>query len=127
MNTIPVKDWISAGLNKEFIELPNYTIQSQLEAYDKAGTGIGFILILLMLSTDSESDNPEATHVSMTSMPIVKLRNEWATIEDENLADMVAGLIRMIAPSVKPEQAEQGEAAACLDGLDCTTGSHEPI
>lgn len=103
MNTITVKDWINTSVDKGLIELPNYTIKSQLDAYDSAGTGIGFILILSMVSSDSISDAPEATHAFMVSVPIVKMRGEWVTVEDENLADMVAGLIRMIAPAAKAD------------------------
>ncbi|MDP6587004.1 MAG: hypothetical protein QF535_20290 [Anaerolineales bacterium] len=96
-HTISVEKWLSQRLGVEVIELPQLPVREQLNKYDGAGSGVGFLLLLAMTSIDDESDNPETTHYGLLSVPIVKLRNTWMAIEDENLSDILAGVIRMVA------------------------------
>jgi len=97
--TTTINDWVSQRIGKEVLELPNLTVAEQLSQYDNAGTGFGFLLLLAKVSTDDVGDSPESTQLNLLSVPMRKLRNEWVTINDENLADIVAGVIRMVTPS----------------------------
>ena len=94
----PVREWVQKRIGREIIELPNLTIDQQLQNYDAAKSGVGFVLVLAMITTDVESEYPEATHASVISLPIIKILGEWVTLTDENLADILASVIRIIAP-----------------------------
>ena len=98
MTTIPIRQWVRERIDREIIELPNLLIDQQLQNYEAAGTGVGFVLFLAMITTDIESEDPEPTMASVLSLPVVKIRGEWVTPEDENIADIFSGLIRIIAP-----------------------------
>ena len=94
---ITVEEWMSGRLGTEIIELPRLSVSDQLGNYDKAGTGVGFVLVLAMMSTD-EGERPEATQVDLQSLPVFKIRNAWMTPSDENFADVLSGIIRMVTP-----------------------------
>ena len=89
-------DWFVKRV-AEIEELPGLPISTQLRAYDDAGTGIGFILILEMLTT-SQEEKPQITHRQVLSVPVVKVRGIWMTTSDENLTDIFAGVVRLAAP-----------------------------
>ena len=107
MNIIDIIEWASQR-SRTIFELPNYSLQSQLDKYEQAETGIGFVLFLQLISTDTESDNPEATHTTVISVPVMKIRGRWQTVTNENVADMMSGLIRMVVP---PEEDDEPSAA----------------
>lgn len=94
-----IHNWIKSKIDKELVELPNIPISQQLDNYDKAGSGIGFVLLLMKVSTDIESDDPETTHLQIVSLPVIKIQNEWLTPNDENFSDILSGVIRTIAPN----------------------------
>jgi hypothetical protein len=110
--TIDVEKWLSQRLGTEVMELPNLAIKCQLDSYDKAGSGVGFLLLLAMTSIDDESDDPKLTHYNLLSIPIVKLCNMWMTTEDENLSDILAGVIRMVAAEATNDTYTESEPEA---------------
>ena len=93
--TVNIQDWM-AQRQDEIIEIPKLSISEQLERYDSSETGIGFILVLCLMTMD---DSGTPTNYDVLSMPVVKIRGEWLTINDENLADILAGVVRMVAPA----------------------------
>ena len=96
--TQTLAEWSKKQIGKEYYELPNLSVQQQLDRYDSAETGVGFILVLAAITTDVESEYPEPTHFNVCSIPAVRIRGEWVTLEDENLADILTSLIRIVAP-----------------------------
>ncbi len=105
--TTTINDWVMQRIGKEVLELTNLSVVKQLSQYDDAGTGFGFLLLLAKVSTDDVGDSPESTQLNLLSVPMLKLRNEWVTVSDENLADIVAGVIRMVTPSSAFEVANE--------------------
>ena len=105
--TTTINDWVSQRIGQEVLELTNVPVAEQLLQYDDAGTGFGFLLLLAKVSTDDGGDSMESTQLNLLSVPMLKLRNEWVTIDDENLADIVAGVIRMVTPSSAFEVANE--------------------
>jgi len=102
MYTINITEWVASRLGNEVTELPNLSIESQLDKYDAAGTGIGFVLVLAATTADVDDDevpqdDTQKPFLSLASVPIIKLKNEWRTITDENISDIASGLIRLIA------------------------------
>lgn len=105
--TINVQSWLEARKD-EILEVSRLPVKEQLEAIEKAGSGVGFVFVLTMTSTDTESEFPQATHVDLTSIPVLRVRGEWVTVEDDNLLDILAGVIRMVAPNIS--EASDGDA-----------------
>jgi len=98
-HTVTVEEWVKARLGTEVIELPKLAVEEQLRRYDEAGSGIGFILLLEMVTADADGEYPEATQFNLASVPAVKLCGSWMTVDDENLADILAGVVRLVAPT----------------------------
>ena len=93
-----VCDWVLQRVRGEVIELPQYTIATQLAKYDAVGTGLGFVLLISLITSD-ENDPPQATGTEIISLPVVKIRSEWMTPGDGNVADILSGVVRMVAPN----------------------------
>lgn len=94
----PIKDWIVERLGNEVVEIPGWPVEGQLRKHDRTGSGIGFVLLFAMVSLESDGEVMEATHRTLMSVPIVRIRNEWLTMEDENLQDILSGIVRLVAP-----------------------------
>ncbi len=94
---VKISDWVE-GQKSEFgaVELPNSAVEDQLKAYDENGTGIGFILILVPLVVN---ETKEAKQLDLVSVPVVKVRGEWLTPEDENIRDIFSGIVRISSPA----------------------------
>lgn len=97
-HTVSIEEWLALRRGAEVIELPNSSIQSQLTKYDEAGTGLGFVMVLSLVMED-DGVNPAQGSADLLPVPVVKLNKQWMTIEDENLADILSGVIRMVAPN----------------------------
>jgi protoheme ferro-lyase len=99
---INIKEWLASKLDTdEITEINKLPVQSQLDKYDAAGTGIGFVLVLSETTAEVDSDIDEQekpnSFLSLTSIPIVKINNQWVTVVDENISDIVSGVIRLMA------------------------------
>jgi len=96
--TTTVTDWMKERADS-VMEIAGLPVQAQLDKYDASKTGIGFILVLELICV-SENDPPKPTHADLVSQPVVKIRGTWVTINEENLSDILSGVVRMIAPDV---------------------------
>ena len=92
---IEISKWLEKKLGVEIIELPNSSIAEQIDKFDDTGCGIGLILALEVYSTDDPTD----ISYTMASYPVMKIRNVWMTIDDDNLSDMVRSMIIMLVPT----------------------------
>ena len=74
-------------------------VKEQLESYDKNGTGLGFIFILVPLTS---GDDSKISQYDLVSTPVLKIGGQWYTPRDEGFSDVLAGVIRM-AGRTEPE------------------------
>jgi hypothetical protein len=93
-NTVKVTQWLADNADN-IVEFPARTVQQQLDIYDKVGTGIGFVLVLQAVVEESETE-AVATRAEVVSVVVVKIKNEWYTTADPNLADIMSAIIRML-------------------------------
>lgn len=92
---IKISDWLE-GRKDSVVELARSPVTTQLKAYDEAGTGLGFVMIGVLVSDVIKEQ--EETQISVQSVPVIKIKGEWHTVEDENLQEIASGFIRMVAP-----------------------------
>ena len=95
MHRVKVTDWLEESKNG-VAELTKSPVATQLKAYDEAGTGLGFVMIGVLV--DDIIKDQDETQISVQSIPVIKIKGEWHTIVDENLQEIVSGVIRMVAP-----------------------------
>ena len=101
MKTLKVEKWLENFGDDELLELGNRSIVDQLKFYDNNGTGIGFVLFLVptVADTGEEVDPGEMkVELHVQSQPVIKLRNSWYTVDDDNLSDVLGAIIRMLRP-----------------------------
>lgn len=97
-----INNWITQIDLEGLVEIPEKTIKTQLESYDSANTGFGYILLYEQVSIDNISNQGlSEEQLEVVSYAIFKIRNEWYVITDENISDIAKGLINLIAKSVK--------------------------
>lgn len=97
--TIKLNEWLKS--KKDVRELPSYSFKKQLEQLDNIGTGIGFLIMTnkAELYTTTQNDIQETEEI--ISIPIIKIKGEWITFKDENIRDVIAGIINMLVPEEK--------------------------
>jgi hypothetical protein len=106
MKTLKVAEWLDSLSANELLELEARPIVEQLAFYDKVGTGLGFIIFMVPTIADTGEDvDPDDMKVEyhLKSQPVVKMRNDWYTINDDNVVDMVAAVVRMLTSGLKSE------------------------
>ena len=102
METLLVETWLKKFNDDELLELPARPVVDQLKFYDAAGTGIGFIIFLVPIVADTGEDiDPSDMKVEfhVQAQPIIKMKHHWYTIDDENMADVLSAVIRMLRPA----------------------------
>jgi hypothetical protein len=95
-NLMPLDAWLAS---REVLDLPAMPVATQLSRHDAVGTGLGFVFVLVSEESESERGVVEK-NFALTTIPVLKVRGEWLTVADENLADIFAGFIRMVAPEI---------------------------
>ena len=95
MHRIKVTSWLEEN-NDGVVELTKSPVTTQLKAYDEAGTGLGFVMIGILV--DDIIKDQEKTQIAAQSVPVIKIKGEWHTVIDENLQEILSGVIRMVAP-----------------------------
>lgn len=103
MQTTRVVEWLAKFTSEEIIELPGKPVVDQLKFYDEYGTGIGFIMYLVPMIEDTAGGDDNAEKNSnpvieyhLKTRPVVRMRNDWYTVEDDNLEDILSAVIRML-------------------------------
>ena len=101
MKTLLVEEWLKNFGEEELIELAARPVASQLKFYDEVGSGIGFIMFLVPTIADTGADVDPADmkiELNVQSQPIIKMKNDWYTIDDDNMADVLSACFRMFKP-----------------------------
>lgn len=92
----PVDEWLSKK-PASFIEIEGRPVQKQLERYDKAGSGFGFITVLVEVVESRELNDETEVQLHVETYPVFKRLGEWVVVVNEDFADISRGLIRAIS------------------------------
>lgn len=103
---VDVMTWVQEN---SLFDIPEMPLMTQLESLEKGGTGVGFVFGMDALPT--QEDKSDAECFELISVPVVKIKGRWVTVADENLSDILASIIRMLAPSEGELKIEPGPAA----------------
>lgn len=106
MNAIELYTWLKPKLGVDFTELPNLPVSLQLANYDNTQCGVGFVFVLSMTYAENESDEDPERNFEMESIPVIRMRGNWYTFDDDNIADIMRAIIRMITPEGEDDISE---------------------
>jgi len=79
-------------------ELPGQGVKNQLAKWDESNTGLGFIFLGAPVAA-LEDGEEKPHHIDLLSVPVIKIQGEWHTAKDENLRDILSGVIRSVTPA----------------------------
>lgn len=96
-----IEQWLEDNTDNMIQEMPGKSVSEQLALYDAAGTGVGFVLVLQPEIGQCEDAEEIQGEIRVVGVPVVKICNKWYTITDEDLAEVVAAVLRIISRNVR--------------------------
>jgi hypothetical protein len=93
---IKIQEWLKNEGDNVF-EFPGKDIKSQIVKWEESNTGLGFVFVGVLVAKIEDGETPH--HSDMLSVPVIKIQGEWYTAKDENLRDILSGVIRSVTPA----------------------------